>query len=146
MVNFGPLAAEICWRVLGTPVNFNGFRVFAALLHGVEQRALPIFGTATITLGIGPHSSLFLILTLKQLLLISLLIVHILKYVLQSSHPTSKYIVAYDCITHDGIQKSDVEIARYLDVFGNKSNVNYTRREVRAWNVQNINTAYDERS
>jgi len=52
-VNFGPLAAEICWRVWGTPVNFNGFRVLAALLHGtlvvgvsklcgVEQRAPPI--------------------------------------------------------------------------------------------------------
>jgi len=42
MVNFGPLPAEICWRVLGTPVNFNGFRVLAALLHdtvvvGVSQ-------------------------------------------------------------------------------------------------------------
>ena len=23
-MNFGPLAAEICWRVWGTPVNFNG--------------------------------------------------------------------------------------------------------------------------
>jgi len=34
MVNFGLLAAEICWRVWGTPANFNGFRVFAALLHG----------------------------------------------------------------------------------------------------------------
>jgi len=34
MVNFGPLAAEIYWRVWGTPVNFNGFRVLAALLHG----------------------------------------------------------------------------------------------------------------
>ena len=34
MVNFGLLAAEICWRVLGTPVNFNGYRVLAALLHG----------------------------------------------------------------------------------------------------------------
>jgi len=33
MVNFGPLAAEICWRVWGTPANFNGFRVLAALLH-----------------------------------------------------------------------------------------------------------------
>jgi len=30
---FGPLAAEICWRVWGTPSNFNGFRVLAALLH-----------------------------------------------------------------------------------------------------------------
>jgi len=34
MVNFGPLAAEICWRIWGTPANFNGFRVLAALLHG----------------------------------------------------------------------------------------------------------------
>jgi len=28
MVNFIPLAAEICWRVWGTPPHFNGFRVF----------------------------------------------------------------------------------------------------------------------
>jgi len=34
MVNFGPLAAEILWRIWGTPANFNGFRVMAALLHG----------------------------------------------------------------------------------------------------------------
>jgi len=34
MVNFGPLAAEICWRVWGTPANFNGLRVLAALLYG----------------------------------------------------------------------------------------------------------------
>ena len=34
MVNFGPLAAEIVSLVWGTPVNFNGFRVLAALLHG----------------------------------------------------------------------------------------------------------------
>jgi len=34
VVNFGPLAAEIFWRVWGTPANFNRFRVFAALLHG----------------------------------------------------------------------------------------------------------------
>jgi len=73
MANFGPLAAEIRWRVWGTQANFNGFRAFAALLHGtlvegvsqwasakrcgVEQRAPPIFGKAAITLGIGPHSS-----------------------------------------------------------------------------------------
>jgi len=66
---FGLLKAEICWRVWGTPANFNGFRVLAALLHGagwasaklcgVEQRAPPIFGRATITLGTGPHSSFF---------------------------------------------------------------------------------------
>jgi len=68
-VNFGPLAAEICWQVWGTPVNFNGFRVLTALylssrhssivsvskLCGVEQRAPPIFGRAAITLGIGTH-------------------------------------------------------------------------------------------
>jgi len=34
MVNFGPLAAEIVSLVRGTPANFNGFRVLAALLHG----------------------------------------------------------------------------------------------------------------
>jgi len=34
MVNFGPLTAEICWPILVTVVNFNGFRVLAALLHG----------------------------------------------------------------------------------------------------------------
>ena len=42
MVNFGLITAEICWRVWGTPANFNGFRVLAALLHstlvvGVSQ-------------------------------------------------------------------------------------------------------------
>jgi len=68
MVNFGLLTADICWRVLGIPANFNVFRVLAALLHGtpvvsvsklcgVEQRAPPIFGRAAITLGIVPHSS-----------------------------------------------------------------------------------------
>jgi len=35
MVNFGPLAAEICWQVWGSPANFNGFCVLAALLHGI---------------------------------------------------------------------------------------------------------------
>ena len=34
MANFGLLIAEICWRVWGTPANFNGFGVLAALLHG----------------------------------------------------------------------------------------------------------------
>jgi len=34
MVNFGLLTAEICWPVWGTPANFNGFHVLAALLHG----------------------------------------------------------------------------------------------------------------
>jgi len=37
MVNFGPLAAEIVSLVWGTPTNFNGFRVFAALLHSQTE-------------------------------------------------------------------------------------------------------------
>jgi len=133
MVNFGPLAAEICAVVWGTPANFNGFRVLASLLQrrrstetnqtlhdvwpsfglvdyiyihfrqlllrngilpdanftlrrpslalcywqcfyctaleqwaraklcSVEHRAPPIFGRATITLSIRPHSSLLCI-------------------------------------------------------------------------------------
>jgi len=34
MVNFGVLAAEIVSLVWGTPANFSGFRILAALLHG----------------------------------------------------------------------------------------------------------------
>ena len=33
MANFSPLTAEICWRVWGTPANFNGFRVLPSLLQ-----------------------------------------------------------------------------------------------------------------
>jgi len=33
MANIGALAAEIISLVWGTPANFNGFRVLAALLH-----------------------------------------------------------------------------------------------------------------
>jgi len=35
MVNFGPPTAEIHWRVWGAVANFNGFRILAALLHGI---------------------------------------------------------------------------------------------------------------
>ena len=31
--NFSPLTAEICWRVWGTPANFNWFRVLPSLLQ-----------------------------------------------------------------------------------------------------------------
>jgi len=34
MVNFGTLAGDIGSVVWGTPANFNGFRLLAALLHG----------------------------------------------------------------------------------------------------------------
>ena len=66
MVDFGLLMAEICCRVWGTPANFNGFRVLAALLHGIL--AVGISQTlrrwtdgirASNTLGIGSHSSCY---------------------------------------------------------------------------------------
>jgi len=38
MLNFGPLTAEIGSGVWGTPANFNGFRVLAALLHGTVRQ------------------------------------------------------------------------------------------------------------
>jgi len=41
MVNFCSLAAEIVSLVWGTPANFNGFRVLAALLHGT-----PVLGVS----------------------------------------------------------------------------------------------------
>jgi len=43
MVNFGLLAAEIVSLVWGTPANFNGFRVLAALLHGTPSGRQPDF-------------------------------------------------------------------------------------------------------
>jgi len=36
IVNFGLLAGEIVPAVWGTPANFNGFRVLAALMHGSQ--------------------------------------------------------------------------------------------------------------
>ena len=43
MVNFGPLAAEIGLPVWGTPADFNGFRVLAALLHDTSNGRHPNF-------------------------------------------------------------------------------------------------------
>jgi len=71
MANVDPLTAEIGSVVSGTPANFNGFRVFAALLHGslvvgVSQSLRRRTGGATYIqqgghhVGIGPHSSSFL--------------------------------------------------------------------------------------
>jgi len=62
MASFGPLAAEID-PYFETPLQIStGFASWqrywawaSAKLCGVEQRAPPIFGRATITLGIGPH-------------------------------------------------------------------------------------------
>jgi len=61
-VNCGPLAAEICWRVWGTPSHFYGFRVTARHM-GVNQilrhwtDGATYIRRAAILLGIGPHSS-----------------------------------------------------------------------------------------
>jgi len=46
MMNFGPVVAEILSLVSGTPGNFNGFRVLAALLHG------------TLVVGVSPTAAL----------------------------------------------------------------------------------------
>jgi len=46
MVNFGPLVAQIDWRVWGTPANFNRFRILATLLNGSQPnfaRCLAVF-------------------------------------------------------------------------------------------------------
>jgi len=53
MVNFGPLAAEICWRVWGTPAYFNGFCVLTTLLHGT----LVVGVSETAALNRGRHLS-----------------------------------------------------------------------------------------
>ena len=49
MVNFSLLAAEIDPVVWGTPANFNGFRVLAALLHG--SRVVSFTQTAALDRG-----------------------------------------------------------------------------------------------
>jgi len=50
-MDFGLLTAEICWRVWGTPANFNGFRILAALLHGT----LAVGVSQTVALNRGRH-------------------------------------------------------------------------------------------
>jgi len=74
MVNFGPITAEIAsgistgfdrvfGSVTGTYCTALQYWV-SAKLCGVEQRSPAIFGTAAITLGIGPHSSSFFLLSI----------------------------------------------------------------------------------
>jgi len=64
-----PLAAEMSSSVWGTPANFNGFRVLAALLHGVSQtlrrwtEGATYIGQGGHHVGIGPHSSYRLLST-----------------------------------------------------------------------------------
>jgi len=64
MVNFGLLTAEICWRVWGTPANFNQFLVLGLLtaptwLDGGQQNfagclAVSWAGTLYIFRALGP--------------------------------------------------------------------------------------------
>jgi len=82
MVNVGQLTAEIWWRVWGTPANFNGFRVLAALLHDtlvvgvsqtlrrwtegatyVRQGGHHVGHWPTFMWAFGPHSSSFFLLS-----------------------------------------------------------------------------------
>jgi len=61
MVNFGPVIAQIGSGVWGTPANFSGFCVLAALLYGtlvvgISQTLRQ--GRAAITFGFSPYSSL----------------------------------------------------------------------------------------
>jgi len=55
MENFGPLAAEIVSLVWGTPVNFNGFRVLAAILYGTL--VVGVSQTAALNRGRHLHSA-----------------------------------------------------------------------------------------
>jgi len=62
MMSFGPLTAEIVWRVWAVQQISKGFsswlHYFRDLIISIQQRAPCTFGWAAITLGIGPHSSL----------------------------------------------------------------------------------------
>jgi len=60
MVNFGPLAAT----GFASVQRSRHLVVGVSQICGVEQRAPPMFGRATITLGIGPHSSMFFLLNI----------------------------------------------------------------------------------
>ena len=74
MVNFDPLTAEIDWRVWGTPANFNGFLVFASLLHRgrssrrwTKRLALSWAGTQHVNFrGLLPHNGILPSATLHR--------------------------------------------------------------------------------
>jgi len=119
MVNFGLLAAEIVSfsLVWGSPANFNGFRVLAALLHGtpvlpsaklcgVEQRAPPILGRAAITLGIGAH--FYFNLHLPSVW--ASLSVHLVRrrYTVSSCDPYCSVVSAKFCLRVRVVESSDV--------------------------------------
>jgi len=85
MVNFGPLMAEIGPVVWGTPANFNGFRVLAALLqqrrsteanqtlHGVWPSPALFGGSCVITEFCQVQNSLCILQVLRSHILVALL-------------------------------------------------------------------------
>jgi len=45
MVNFGPLAAEICWRAWGIPANFSWFPYCSDVAHRRPTKLCTMFGS-----------------------------------------------------------------------------------------------------
>jgi len=67
MVNFGPLTAEICWRVWGTPANFNRFCVLGFVtaptsLNGGQQTLHDVWPSPGMVHYILHFSGLFIII------------------------------------------------------------------------------------
>jgi len=73
MVNFGPLTAEISSGVWGTPANFNGFPILAALLHGNTSGRQPNFAA----LNRGCH--LYSARRPSRLALVHILVIYVLR-------------------------------------------------------------------
>ena len=98
MVNVGPLTAEICWRLLGTPANFNRFRVMASLLqrrHSMEvnktlQDVWPSPGLVHYIYIFGGSSLLTEFWQLQKSLCVKLLRSRILPALLQEQRPSAK--------------------------------------------------------
>jgi len=87
MVNFGLIAAEIVLSVWGTPANFSGFCVWAALLHGTLVLGVSktlrrwtdgatYIRQAAVTLGIRPHCSFSCFFSKSKVLLQSVQILN----------------------------------------------------------------------
>jgi len=93
MANFGPLTAEICWRVWGTQANLNSFRVLASLLQRrrlpeVNQTLHDVWPSATLCIhfrGLLPLTEFCLV---QNLLYIQVLRCHILAVLLHGTPAT----------------------------------------------------------
>ena len=94
MVNFGPLAAEIVSLVWGTPGNFNGFRILAALLHGT----LVVGVSQTAALNRGRH--LYLAGRPSRWALAHILVFYLLFSTPNLSGPSGRRLDVYHTLTH----------------------------------------------